>query len=198
MSSFLEPDFDYLNNFYGFDKWSQIVNKVNVKTKKLSDISDKIDFLKIDVQGYESEVINHGKDKIKDSLVIQLETSPTPLYKNEKTLSATILELEKLGFTLHMFNNLNTRSFKPTIVNNNPYTGINHLFQVDCVLIKNLKIINDYEIESLKKLILILFYSFKSYDLVDYLIRLLDKKDNQKNIDKFREVFSKLKIQKIY
>lgn len=198
MSSFLEPDFDYLNNFYGFDKWSQIVNKVNVKTKKLSDISDKIDFLKIDVQGYESEVINHGKDKIKDSLVIQLETSPTPLYKNEKTLSATILELEKLGFTLHMFNNLNTRSFKPTIVNNNPYTGINHLFQVDCVLIKNLKIINDYEIESLKKLILILFYSFKSYDLVDYLVRLLDKKDNQKNIDKFREVFSKLKIQKIY
>ena len=198
MSSFLEPDFDYLNNFYGFDKWSQIVSKVNVKTKKLSDISDKIDFLKIDVQGYESEVINHGKDKIKDCLVIQLETSPTPLYKNEKTLSATILELEKLGFTLHMFNNLNARSFKPTIVNNNPFTGINHLFQVDCVLIKNLKIINDYEIESLKKLILILFYSFKSYDLVDYLIRLLDKKDNQKNIDKFREVFSKLQIQKIY
>ena len=128
MSSFLEPDFDYLNNFYGFDKWSQIVSKVNVKTKKLSDISDKIDFLKIDVQGYESEVINHGRDKIKDCLVIQLETSPTPLYKNEKTLSATILELEKLGFTLHMFNNLNTRSFKPTIVNNNPFTGINHLF----------------------------------------------------------------------
>mgnify|MGYP001237442797 FL=1 len=97
-----------------------------------------------------------------------------------------------------MFNNLNARSFKPTIVNNNPFTGINHLFQVDCVLIKNLKIINDYEIESLKKLVLILFYSFKSYDLVDYLIRLLDKKDNQKNIDKFREVFSKLQIQKIY
>ena len=198
MSSFLEPDFDYLNNFHGFDKWSQIVSKVEVKTKKLSDISDKIDFLKIDVQGYESEIINHGKDKIKDCLVIQLETSPTPLYKNEKTLSATILELEKLGFTLHMFNNLNTRSFKPTIVNNNPFTGINHLFQVDCVLIKNLKTIDNYKIESLKKLILILFYSFKSYDLVDYLIRLLDKKDNQKNIDKFREVFSKLKIQKIY
>ena len=46
--------------------------------------------------------------------------------------------------------------------------------------------------------ILILFYSFKSYDLVDYLIRQLDKKYNQNNIDKFREIFSKLKIQKIY
>ena len=198
MSSFLEPDFDYLNNFHGFDRWTQIINKVKVNTKKLSDIPDKIDFLKIDVQGYESEIINYGKDKIDDCLVIQLETSPTPIYKNEKTHSATILELEKLGFTLHMFNNLNTRSFKPTIVNNNPFTGINHLFQVDCVLIKNLKTIDNYEIESLKKLILILFYSFKSYDLVDYLIRLLDKKENQKNIDKFREVFSKLKIQKLY
>ena len=97
-----------------------------------------------------------------------------------------------------MFNNLNTRSFKPTIVNNNPYTGINHLFQVDCVLIKNFNIINNYEIDNLKKLILILFYSFKSYDLVDYLIRQLDKNYNQNNIDKFREIFSKLKIQKIY
>ena len=198
MSSFLEPDLDYLNNFHGFDKWSQIIDKVKVNTKKLTEIPDKIDFLKIDAQGYESEIINHGKNKIEDCLVIQLETSPTPLYKNEKTLSATVLELEKLGFTLHMFNNLNTRSFKPTIVNNNPYTGINHLFQVDCVLIKNLKIINNYEIDNLKKLILILFYSFKSYDLVDYLIRQLDKKDNQNNIDKFREIFSKLKIQKIY
>ena len=198
MSSFLKPDLDYLKNFHGFDEWSEIINKIKVKTKKLTDIKDEIDFLKIDVQGYESEIINYGKDKIKDCLVVQLETSPTPLYKDEKTFASTIIQLEKLGFSLHMFNNVNTRSFKPTIISKNPYIGLHHLFQLDCVLIKNLKIIESYNTDNLKKLILILFHSFKSYDLVDYLVRLLDKKTNHKNIDKFRNILSKTKIQKKY
>ena len=198
MSSFLKPDLNYLKNFHGFEEWSEITNKIKVNTKKLNDIKDKIDFLKIDVQGYESEIINYGKEKIKDCLVVQLETSPTPLYKNEQTFASTIIQLENLGFFLHMFNNVNTRSFKPTIISKNHYTGLHHLFQLDCVLIKNLKVIETYNVDNLKKLILILFYSFKSYDLVDYLIRLLDKKTNHKNIDKFRNILSKTKIKKKY
>ena len=198
MSSFLEPDIDYLKNFHGFENWSKIIKKVKVKTKKLSEIEDDIDFLKIDVQGYESEIIKYGKDKIKECLVVQLETSPTPLYKDEATFASTIIQLEKLGFSLHMFNNINTRSFKPTIISKNPYTGLHHLFQLDCVLIKNFKIIESYSVDDLKKLILILFHSFKSYDLVDYLVRLLDKKTNNKNIDKFRNILSKTKIEKKY
>ena len=71
MSSFLEPDMDYLNNFYSFDEFAKIVKKKKIKTKKLDDIKEKIDLLKIDVQGYEYEIIQHGKEKIKNSLVIQ-------------------------------------------------------------------------------------------------------------------------------
>ncbi len=198
MSSFLKPDLNYLKNFYGFEEWSEIINEIKVKTKKLSNIRDEIDFLKIDVQGYESEVIKYGKNKIKDCLIVQLETSPTPLYKDEATFAYTIVQLEKLGFFLHMFNNVNTRSFKPTIISKNPYVGLHHLFQLDCVLIKKLKIIESYNVDDLKKLILILFHSFKSYDLVDYLVRLLDKKTNNKNIDKFRNILSKTKIEKKY
>ena len=198
MSSFLKPDLNYLKNFYGFEKWSEIINEIKVKTKKLTDIKDEIDFLKIDVQGYESEVIKYGKDKIKDCLVVQLETSPTPLYKDEATFASTIVQLEKLGFSLHMFNNVNTRSFKPTVISKNQFIGLHHLFQLDCVLIKNLETINMYEVEKLKKLILIMFHSFKSVDLVDYLISLLDKKTNKNHIDKYRKVIPEVKFKKIY
>ena len=198
MSSFLEPDLDYLKNFHNFKDWSKIIKRTKVKTKKLTEIDDEIDFLKIDVQGYESEIINNGKDKIKDCLVVQLEASPTPLYKNEKTFAYKILQLEKLGFTLHMFNNVNTRSFKPTIIENNNRIGLHHLFQLDCVLIKNLEAINIYEVEKLKKLILIMFHSFKSIDLVDYLISLLDKKSNKNHIDEYRKIVPEVKFKKIY
>ena len=198
MSSFLEPDMDYLNNFYWFDEFSKIVKKKKIKTKKLNDIKEKIDLLKIDVQGYEYEIIQHGKEKIKNSLVIQLETSPIPLYKNEKTSSEVINQLEKLGFSLHMFNKVNTKPFKPMKINNSIYQGLHHLFQLDCVMIKNFKNITSLSKENLTKMILIMFYCFKSYDFVDYLIRIMDKKFNLNLIEQYRKLNSSFKILKKY
>ena len=198
MSSFLEPDMDYLNNFYWFDENSKIIKKKKIKTKKLDDIREKIDLLKIDVQGYEYEIIQHGKEKIKNSLVIQLETSPIPLYKNEKTSSEVINQLEKLGFSLHMYNKINTKTFKPMKINNNIYQGLHHLFQLDCVMINNFKNVNSFSKDDLTKLILIMFYSFKSYDFVDYLIRIMDKKFNSNLIEQYRKLNSSFKILKKY
>ena len=185
MSSFLEPDMNYLNNFSWFDDFSKIIKKKKIKTK-------------IDVQGYEYEIIKHGKEKIKNSLVIQLETSPIPLYKNEKSSSEVINQLEKLGFSLHMFNKVNTKPFKPMKINNSIYQGLHHLFQLDCVMINNFQNIDSFNKEDLTKLILIMFYSFKSYDFVDYLIKIMDKKFNLNLIEKYRKLGSSFKIQKKY
>ena len=198
MSSFLEPDMDYLSNFFLFEEHAKIVKKKKIKTKKLDDIGEKIDLLKIDVQGYEYEIIQHGKEKIKSSLVIQLETSPIPLYKNEKTSSEVINQLEKLGFSLHMFNKVNTKPFKPMKINNSIYQGLHHLFQLDCVMVNNFQNIDSFSKEDLTKLILIMFYSFKSYDFVDYLIRIMDKKFNSNLIEQYRKLNSSFKILKKY
>ena len=198
MTSFLEPDFEYLSKFHLFKELSEIIKKVEVKTKKLSEIKDEVDFFKIDVQGYESEIIKNGENKIKNALVIQIETSPIPLYKKEKSFSYIISQLENLGFCLHMFNNINTRIFKPMLLDNNPYKGIHHLFQIDCVLVKNFKKIDELEEDKLVKLILILFHSFKSYDLVDYLITILDKKCSTNHILNYRNLLSKHKTNKKY
>jgi len=196
MSSFLKPDLEYLKLFHWFEEASKILSQQSVKTKKLDDIEFKnnIDFFKIDVQGYESEIIKFGNNKIKNSLVIQLETSPIPLYENEKSFSFICNQLENLGFNLHMFNNIDTRCFKPTLIDNNPRKGINHLFQLDCVFIKNFSEINKLSEEQLKKIILILFHSFKSYDIVDLLIAKLDKKTNKNYTNLFRNFMKNQKI----
>ena len=198
MTSFLEPDLNYLKNFEWFNINSEIIKKEKVKTKKLDDLNERIDFLKIDVQGYESEVIKYGKEKIKNSLVVQLETSPIPLYKNEKTFPYLVLELEKLDFSLHMFNKVNTKPFKPMKVNNSIFMGINHLFQLDCVMIKNLNKIDSLSKEEIIKMILIMFYSFKSYDLVDYLISEMDKRFDSNFLEQYRKMSTSFKILKKY
>ena len=200
MSSVLEPDLQYLDLFHGFAEWAKIIKSVDIQTKKLDEINfeKKIDFFKIDVQGYEYEIIKHGKQKIKESLIVQIETSPIPLYKNEKPFSYICSKLEDLGFSLHMFNKINTRCFKPTTLQNNIYSGINHVFQLDCVFIKNLNLINHLSVEELKKLSLILFYSFKSYDLVDMFVQKISEIESINYIAQYRDLMKTIKINKNY
>ena len=83
-------------------------------------------------------------------------------------------------------------------LNNNIFIGINHLFQLDCVMIRKLDDINSFNKEELIKMILIMFYSFKSYDFVDYLISLMDKKFGTNYIQEYREISKSLKILKKY
>ena len=200
MTSILEPDLQYLNLFYGLAEWAKIIKKINIQTQKLDEINfkEKIDFFKIDVQGYEYEIINHGKKKIEESLIVQIETSPIPLYKNEKPFSYICSALEELGFSLHMFNQINTRCFKPMRVEKDIYTGINHLFQLDCVFIKNLNLIDTLSVEELKKMSLILFYSFKSYDLVDVFVQKISEIESVNYITQYRDLMKTVKINKNY
>jgi FkbM family methyltransferase len=200
MSSMLKPDLQYLNLFNGFAEWAKINKSINIKTQKLDEINfeKKIDFFKIDVQGYEYEIIKHGEKKLKDSLIIQIETSPIPLYENEKSFSYISSKLEDLGFNLHMFYKIETKCFKPMTVQNNIYTGIKHLFQLDCVFIKNLNLIDNLNVDELKKLALILFYSFKSYDLVDLLLQKISKIESNDYNAQYRDLMKTIKINKNY
>jgi len=198
MSSFLKPNLDYLKLFHGFEEWAKIEGQEDVKTKKLNDIEEEIDFIKIDVQGYEYEVLNNGTKKLKNIKVVQFESSPFPLYINEKSISEVLILLEKNGFMLHMFNKIHTRTFKPMVISNDKLIGLNHLFQMDCVMVKNFEEIKRFSKNELIKLILIMFYSFKSYDFVDYLICLLDENHGTKHINEYRKQLKNLKISKKY
>jgi len=199
-TSFLEPDTDYISKFHNFENASKIIKKVFLKTKKLDDIKfkDKIDLFKIDAQGYESVIIEHGLNKISDALVVQLELSPVPIYKNEKNFSYVCKLMEDLKFNLHMFSNINTRTFKPMILGNNTGIGLHTIFQLDCIFVKNYHEIDKLNEEKLKKLILIMFYCYKSYDFVDYLISKLDNLSNTTLITDYRGFISSIEIKKNY
>ena len=82
------------------------------------------------------------------------------------------------------------------MVNKDNYSGLHHLFQLDCVFIKNLENLNKINIENLKKMILIMFWCFKSYDLVHLLITKLDKLTGENNIKNFLN--QKINFEKIY
>ena len=199
-TSFLEPDIEYIKKFHNFEEASKIINKISIKTEKLDniDFEQKIDFFKIDAQGFESIIIENGSKSISDALVVQLELSPVPLYKNEKNLSYVSTLMEKLNFNLNMFYKVNSRTFKPMILGNNTGIGLHTIFQLDCVFVKNYNEIDKLDEEKLKKLILIMFYSYRSFDFVDYLICRLDNLLGSNYIEEFRKLMPTLKITKRY
>ena len=123
---------------------------------------------------------------------MQLELSPVPIYKR-KNLTYVLNLMEKLNFNLNMFHNINTRTFKPMMIANTTGLGLHTIFQLDCVFVKNYNEIEKLDKEELKKLILIMFYSYKSYDFVDYLIVKLDKLLNTNYIAEYRKNFSSKK-----
>ena len=199
-TSFLEPDTEYIKKFHNFEEASEIIKKISIKTEKLDNINfeQKIDFFKIDAQGFESIIIENGSKSISDALVVQLELSPVPLYKNEKNLSYVSTLMEKLNFNLNMFYKVNSRTFKPMILGNNTGIGLHTIFQLDCVFVKNYNEIDKLDEEKLKKLILIMFYSYRSFDFVDYLICRLDNLLGSNYIEEFRKLMPTLKITKRY
>jgi FkbM family methyltransferase len=78
MNSFLEPNNNYLNLFQGFDQWTKIVKREPIKTERLDNIKfqHKIDLFKIDTQGLEYEIIEHGKKKYQKRFVFKLKHHP--------------------------------------------------------------------------------------------------------------------------
>lgn len=200
MSSFLILNKEYNKMFHHFVEWGTVVKTLDLETRKLDNIekNKKFDLIKIDVQGYENEIINYGKQTIKDALVIAIELSPVPSYENGKPFGYVTNELESLNFHLHQFSNIKTRSFKPSVLGGNTMRGLHYLYQLDCVFVKNFDEVEDFSLNDLLKLSHIMYYGFNAFDFVDFLFQIIDRKYNKNYLIKFRDIVKGFKINKIY
>lgn len=90
-----EPDSIYIGSekikIYRMD---DVLNRLNINPNKL--------FIKIDVQGFEHEVLEGGKQTIKNCRGVQIEVSMLPLYEGTKYFFEDYLAYFKnLGFELY-------------------------------------------------------------------------------------------------
>jgi len=104
-SSVLEPNYAALDRF-PIKKYFEVIKKIQVDIYRLDyiltemNIPDKLSFVKIDVQGYEFEVLEGFGNLLDHVLCIELEAHLVPVYKNEKTLMQIKDYLSARGFYL--------------------------------------------------------------------------------------------------
>ena len=98
-------------------KLDNIHNKLSIKNKNL--------MIKIDTQGYESNIIEGGEHTLKSCKILLCEVSFKELYKGQKLWDKTIAQLNKLGFHISFIEN--------SVFNNKTH----ELLQADIIFVKN-------------------------------------------------------------
>jgi FkbM family methyltransferase len=112
-SSVLKPNYAVLDRF-PVKKYFEIIKTIPIDIYRLDEklvemnISDRLNFVKIDVQGFEFEVLEGFGYLLDDVLCIELETHLVPIYENEKTLTEINNYLSERGFYLRHLETVGT------------------------------------------------------------------------------------------
>ena len=176
MSSLLEPLNSGLGFFNLFPGFGHVVSRIPVDTCTLDSISEiaTMDFLKIDIQGGELAVFQHGRRLLSRAVAVQTEVSFVPLYADQPTIGDIDSELRAQGFMPHCMPALKKWPISPWMINSDPRRGLNQLLEADIVYIRGLLDLDGLDAEQLKHIALIAQYCYSSFDLVLRCLKVLE------------------------
>lgn len=168
MTSLLEPDPACCALFHRFDLLTEVVERRTVQTRKLDELSEipPIDYLKMNVCGAEKMILTHGRQKLSNVAVIQLEVSFVPLYHLQPTIGELDTLLRSMSMLPHAMPLIKKWGVKPLIINNTPGWPVHQLLVAEMVYVADFRDPGRLPTELLKQMVLILHYCYHSVDLV--------------------------------
>ena len=177
MTSLLKPSQNHLEFFNGFSSIGKVYETQSVQTCKLDDVTGlpQLDYLKMDIQGAELQVLNSGSSKLSDCVAIHLEVSFVPLYEHQPCFGDIDCWMRKKGYLPHTFADVKRWSIAPTIRDGNFRIPFNQLLEADIVYVKDPTALDALKSAAIKKLAIIAHYCLQSPDLVVHLIKHLEQ-----------------------
>jgi len=175
MTSLKVPDPAHLALFNLFPIWGEVKAHIPVTTKRLDDVFEiaHLDFLKMDIQGSERDVLNHGRAKLAQTVAVQTEVSFITLYENQPTLGEMDTLMRELGFLPHCFAEMKVWPLAPTIVSGQPNKGLRQLLEADLVYVRDFTRAQNMSAEQWKHLALIAHHCYGSVDLAARCLNML-------------------------
>jgi FkbM family methyltransferase len=178
MNSLFEPDLSVLEKFHLFADFGTVVRTEKISTKRLDDVEGvrPMDFLKLDVQGFEKTILEHGRETLKGCLVVHTEAAFVPMYCNQPCLGEIDTLLRGLGFVAHTIFSAKRWGVVPLIVDGNPRRGFNQLLDGDIVYVRNFFDLTRWETAEIARFAHIMHFVYGSFDVVYYLLRELTRR----------------------
>lgn len=172
MNSLLEPDPIVLEKFHLFGGFGTVLRTERVSTKRLDDLDGvaPLDFIKLDVQGFEKTILENGRQLVKSCLVVHTEAAFVPMYRDQPCLGEIDTLLRELGFVAHTIFSLKRWCVAPLMLNGDPRRGLNQLLDGDIVYVRNFFDLAGWSSADLVRLAHILHFGYGSFDVVYYLL----------------------------
>jgi FkbM family methyltransferase len=174
-TSLLQPNTAALNVFPQFQPNAKVIERIQVLTHKLDDISEvrPFDLLKIDVQGAEMDVFHGATQHLKNAVAIHTEISFIALYDHQPTFGQVDVYLRGLGFVPHGFADIKRWPIAPLQFHGAAQQNVHQLLEADMVYVKDFVNPDGMSDEQLKQLSLIMHHCYQSHDLTARCIQCL-------------------------
>lgn len=168
MTSLFEPDVERLSALNEFARYGEVLQRLTLGTTRLDDVPDlgPLDLLKIDVQGSELSVFQHGRTTLAGAVAVHTEVSMVPLYVGQPLFGDVDAELRAQGFLLHTFAAVKKWPIAPAVLDGNLFENHQQVIEADVAYVKDFGKLQDLDAEQLKHLALLADFVYGSPDLV--------------------------------
>jgi FkbM family methyltransferase len=177
-SSLFEPNRVLLDRFQNLGEVTRVVREFSIETHRLDDIPElaAVDYIKLDVQGAECDVIEGAARTLASTLVVHTEVEFVPLYIGQPLFAEVDQALRRKGFCFHRFAGLAGRTFKPMITRNDPNALLSQMLWADAVYVRDWMRWESLTAEQLLKVALILHDVYASFDICMIALAQLDRR----------------------
>lgn len=165
--SLYEPDLPLVSRFHDLAEIMTLAGTSPVQTRRLDDLPDVagMDYLKVDVQGAELDVLKGAVSRLKTCLVVHAEVEFVPIYKDQPLFADVDAFLRSHGFLVHSLGPMMySRTFKPFIPGG-PAPISPQLLWTDAVFVKSFMRFAELSPDQLLKLAVILHDQYNACDL---------------------------------
>ncbi|MGB8166415.1 MAG: FkbM family methyltransferase [Chthoniobacteraceae bacterium] len=177
-SSLYEADMALLEKFQNLANLAEVVRRETIATHRLDDIPEAADpdFIKLDVQGAELDVMNGADNALATSVVIHTEVAFLHGYKDAPLFAEVDQRLRRAGFVFHRFHGFGSRAFKPLVINNDLNQGLSQMLWADAVYVRDFMALDQVPADKLLKMAVILHLIYGSVDLALQVLMAYDAK----------------------
>ncbi|MBI1245128.1 MAG: FkbM family methyltransferase [Alphaproteobacteria bacterium] len=154
-----------------------LVGTERVQTRRLDDVAeiDGCDFLKVDVQGAELDVLRGARRLLARALVVHTEVEFVPMYEGQPLFGDVDVFLRGEGFMLHRFEGVFSRQLKPVVINGDPFAaGSQILYAEAAVYVRAIDRLAAVPNDALPRFARIMHDVYGSMDLAAHLLHALD------------------------
>jgi FkbM family methyltransferase len=189
--SLFPPNVELVSKFNHLGELMIPVAQHKIQTTRLDDIKeiDRIDFLKMDIQGGELAALSNAPRLLETTLLIQVEVEFVELYKGQPLFADVDSYLRSQGFQFHCFvGGISGRAFKPIIVHDNPNAAVHQGLWADAYYVKDWMKLEKLNEEQLIKYVVLAHEIAKSPDLAHLVAMHLDTVTKRSYAEAYRNM----------